>query len=143
MGETPSANTHSSARALGKIAGMMSVGGSWGGTQYLAEAGWTALHAGPIKAKMGALFTTNFTQGGVALFTEPDASSSALETALNAGREGFYGWMGFGGSIFQWNLQHKIGFGYVPTSLNALDLVNERGKAYQAEVLNCVKRLNQ
>ena len=30
---------------------------------------------------------------------------------------------------------------YVPTSLNA-DIVNERGKSYQAEMLKCVDKLN-
>jgi len=49
--------------------------------------------------------------------------------------------MGLGGSIFQWHPHYKIGFGYVPTSLNVLDLVNERGKAYQTEVLRCVEKL--
>jgi len=55
--------------------------------------------------------------------------------ALNQGREGFFGWMGLGGSIFQWHPERRIGFAYVPTSLNLLDIVNERGKGYQAEVL--------
>ena len=47
--------------------------------------------------------------------------------------------MGLGGSIFQWHPEHEIGFGYVPTSLHVLDFLNERGKAYQAEVLRCVR----
>jgi hypothetical protein len=50
--------------------------------------------------------------------------------------------MGLGGSIFQWDPEHEIGFGYVPTSLNVLDFVNERGKAYQREVLDCVAKLS-
>ena len=49
-------------------------------------------------------------------------------------------WMGFGGSIFQWNREREIGFGYVPTSLHAIDLFNERGKEYQREVLRCVEK---
>jgi len=49
--------------------------------------------------------------------------------------------MGLGGSIFQWHPDHEIGFGYVPTSLNVIDIQNERGKAYQSEVLRCVARL--
>jgi hypothetical protein len=64
------------------------------------------------------------------------------ERDFNEGREGFFGWMGLGGSLFQWHPEHQIGFGYVPTSLNVLDLYNERGKTYQAEVLKCVKALN-
>jgi hypothetical protein len=49
--------------------------------------------------------------------------------------------MGLGGSIFQWHPQYNIGFGYVPTSLNVLDIVNERGKAYQAEILRCIEKI--
>ena len=140
MGETPSANANCSARGLAKIAAMMSTGGKWGGKEYLNEAGWTALHNSPVDADMGFI-TTNLTQGGVALFTKPTQSSSQADKAFNAGREGFYGWMGLGGSLFQWHPQYQIGFGYVPTSLNVLDLVNERGKTYQAEVLGCVERM--
>jgi CubicO group peptidase (beta-lactamase class C family) len=81
---------------------------------------------------------TTFTQGGLASFPPPDDADSAMDKGLNRGREGYYGWMGLGGSIFQWQPERKIGFAYVPTSLNVLDLVNERGKAYQAEVVKCV-----
>ena len=140
MGETPSANAHSSARGLAKIAAMMAAGGKWAGVEYLNDKAWQAMHEDPAEADMGFMNTT-FTQGGVALFTEPTRASSKIEKALNAGRDGFYGWMGLGGSLFQWHPQHKIGFGYIPTSLNVLDFVNERGKTYQAEVVSCIKSL--
>ena len=142
MGETPSANTHSNARSLAKMAAMMSSGGQFEDQEYLTEAGWTALHSEPVRANMG-IGSSIFTQGGIAHFTRCDARSSKLDKAFNTGREGFYGWMGLGGSIFQWHPAHRIGFGYVPTSLNVVDIVNERGKAYQAEVLNCIERLNE
>ncbi|MFT4519795.1 MAG: CubicO group peptidase (beta-lactamase class C family) [Halioglobus sp.] len=142
MGETPSANTNSTARGLAKVAAMMAAQGKWDGKDYLTDTAWAALHEDPITADMGGLMTTNFTQGGVALFSEPAVGSSKLVRGLNEGREGFYGWMGLGGSLFQWHPEHNIGFGYVPTSLNVLDLVNERGKAYQAEVVRCIERLN-
>jgi CubicO group peptidase (beta-lactamase class C family) len=142
MGETPSANANCSARGLAKVAAMMAAGGKWAGTEYINDEAWSALHKDPLEADMGFV-TTSFTQGGIALFTEATQNSSRIEKALNTGREGFYGWMGLGGSLFQWHPQLKIGFGYVPTSLNVLDLVNERGKAYQAEVLKCVERMNK
>jgi CubicO group peptidase (beta-lactamase class C family) len=142
MGETPSANANCSARGLAKIAAMLAARGKWGGKDYLTDQAWQAMHDAPLKADMGFVPTT-FTQGGVALFTETAAHCSKIEKGLNAGREGFYGWMGLGGSLFQWHPQHNIGFGYVPTSLNILDLVNERGKAYQTEVLRCVLRQQQ
>ena len=87
--------------------------------------------------------TTTFTQGGVNQFSATNSDSPKLEQDFNQGREGFFGWMGLGGSIFQWHPEHQIGFGYVPTSLNVLDLLNERGKTYQTEVLNCISNLTK
>lgn len=140
MGETPSANTHSNARSLAKLAAVMAAGGSWAGREYLSAGAWSAMHAAPLRGDMGFV-TTSFTQGGVAQFAAVGSHGAHSERALNTGREGFYGWLGLGGSIFQWHPESRVGFGYVPTSLNVLDLVNERGKSYQAEVLKCVAKL--
>ena len=96
------------------------------------------MHANPLEAEMG-FGTTNFTQGGVNLFTEAGKGSSRSFREFNVGREGFVGWMGLGGSIFQWHPDQEIGFSFVPTSLHVLDILNERGKKYQAEVLRCVE----
>ncbi len=142
MGETPSAAANCSARGLAKIAAMMSMGGKWEDREYLSKQAWNAMHDDPVEADMGFAMT-NFTQGGVNLFTKPDAKSTGLERAFNEGREGFYGWMGLGGSIFQWHPRHEIGFGFVPTLLHVVDILNERGKVYQAEVIRCVERLNE
>lgn len=140
MGETPSANANCSARALAKIAAMMSLGGSIDGKEIINDAAWQSMHDAPIEAEMG-FGTTTFTQGGVAKFSETSKQSTKLARAFNDGREGFYGWMGLCGSLFQWHPEHKIGFGYVPTSLNVVDLFNERGKTYQAEVLRCIEKM--
>ncbi|MEH6581259.1 MAG: serine hydrolase [Halioglobus sp.] len=138
MGETPSANANCSARGLAKLAAAMSAGGTFEGTEYVSELGWKAMHDKPVKADMGGFLPTRFTQGGLALYSECDQDSNKLEREFNEGREGFYGWMGLGGSIFQWHPQQDIGFAFVPTSLHVLDLLNERGKVYQAEVLRCI-----
>jgi CubicO group peptidase (beta-lactamase class C family) len=140
-GETPSANANCSARGLAKIAAMMSAGGKWEDTQYLSEQAWTAMHDNPVKADMGGLLTTRFTQGGVDSFKACSAGSTSMERAFNEGREGFYGWMGLGGSLFQWHPSLDVGFAFVPTSLHVLDLLNERGKIYQAEILNCIAKM--
>lgn len=140
-GETPSANAKCSARGLAKIAAMMSAGGRWEGAEYLSDQAWKAMHENPMKADMGALLTTRFTQGGVDSFTACTPDSTQAERAFNEGREGFFGWMGLGGSIFQWHPELDIGFGFVPTSLHVLDFLNERGKMYQAETLNCIARM--
>ncbi len=115
----------------------MASGGQWNGTEILSAQAWQAMHEDPIKRDMG--IRTTFTQGGVAHFPEITSESSKLEHAANLGREGFYGWMGLGGSIFQWHPEKKIGFSFVPTSLHVLDVVNERGKTYQAEIMKCLE----
>jgi CubicO group peptidase (beta-lactamase class C family) len=140
MGETPSANAHGSARGLAKIAAMLSAGGKFAGNQYLSEQTWKAMHEDAVEADLGGLMTTRFTQGGVAQFTQCNSDNTKLDKAFNQGREGFYGWMGFGGSIFQWHPGLDIGFAFVPTSLHFLDFLNERGKVYQAEVVSCIER---
>ena len=136
-GETPSAGAKCSARGLAKLAAAMAGGGRFGDVEILSEAGHRTLHDKPVPRNMMALHT-NFTQAGLARFDPVNGASTALDAGLNTGREGFYGWMGLGGSIFQWHPEKKIGFAYVPTSLNVLDIVNERGKAYQAEVVRCL-----
>lgn len=137
-GETSSANASCSARGLAKVAAMMAAGGQFEGREFLSNAAWHALHADPVHAMMGGAMPTRFTQGGVNQFCADQANSPLVDRAFNEGREGFYGWMGFGGSIFQWHPELEIGFAFVPTSLHYLDLLNERGKRFQAEVLSCV-----
>ncbi|NKB99485.1 MAG: serine hydrolase [Pseudomonadales bacterium] len=140
MGETPSANANCTARGLAKVAAMMSMGGKWGNEEFLNEEAWQAVHGEVLDGEMG-FASAHFSQGGLAHFGHLSEQSTPTDRRLNEGREGFYGWMGLGGSLFQWHPELQIGFGYVPTSLNAIDFVNERGKSYQAEVLNCVRNL--
>jgi len=141
-GETPSANAKCSARGLAKVGAMMSARGTFEGREYLSEDAWRAAHNHPVKAVMGEILPTRFTQGGVDRFEPCTPDSTRAERDFNEGREGFYGWMGLGGSIFQWHPQRDIGFAFVPTMLHVLDLFNERGKRYQAEVLRCVQRMD-
>lgn len=140
MGETPSANANCSARGLAKLAAMLAAGGAIEGRQVLTAEAWRALHENPVEAPLGSLLNTRFTQGGVDWFKPCTPASPRIEREFNEGREGFYGWMGFGGSIFQWHPELDIGFAFVPTSLHVLDFLNERGKRYQAEVLACAVR---
>ena len=135
--QIPSAGAKCSARGLAKLAAAMANGGQIQGQIVLGKTGHDALHAAPIERTM-MLMNTRFTQGGLASFNESDAAKGTFEKGLNAGRGGFYGWMGLGGSLFQWHPEHRIGFAYVPTALNPIDLLNERGKSYQREMLRCV-----
>ena len=140
-GETPSANAKCSARGLAKVAAMLAAGGRLDGREYLGETGWHAMHAHPLEASLGPLLMTRFTQGGVDCFKPCPDGVPRLEREFNEGREGFFGWMGLGGALFQWHPELEIGFAFVPTSLHVLDLLNERGKRYQAEVLRCAREL--
>ena len=86
--------------------------------------------------KPGDKVRTRFTKGGVNLYqTLPDATKA--EKNLNHNREGFYGWMGYGGSLFQWHPDLKIGFSFVPSVLNSLEMANERGAVLQQLVKEC------
>ena len=137
-GETPSANTHASARGLAQIAAAMAAGGQLGSVECLSKSAWDLLHKDPQPASMGGVLPTRFTQGGVDQFLPSPSGTPWFTRALNDGREGFYGWMGLGGSVFQWHPGAEIGFAFVPTSLHVIDLLNERGKLFQAAVLECI-----
>ena len=139
MGETPSANAHGSARGLAKLAAVMANGGSFGGVELVSPEVWSEMHAWPVTRSMG--MTTTFTQGGVAQFPYSVNYTSLLDRAFYEGRGGYFGWMGLGGSIFQWHPERKIGFAFVPTALHIVDFVNERGKVYQAEVNRCLESM--
>ena len=143
QGESASFNANCSARGLARVAAMMAAHGSFQGKEYFRESAWQALHAHAEPKSLGGSVTTHFTQGGLNLFTMIGSKKNAIDRSLNKGREGFYGWMGLGGSIFQWNAEHNIGFAFVPTSMHMMDLYNERGKVYQEEALRCVKSIRQ
>ena len=139
--QTPSAGAKCSARGLAKLAAVMANGGSALGHQLLTESGCAALHAEPIERKM-TIMDNRFTQAGLALFDDADGAKGPLEAGMNFGRDGFYGWMGLGGSVFQWHPRKRIGFAYVPTALNPIDLFNERGKSYQKAVVQCLDTMS-
>ena len=104
--------------------------GTLGGVIVLGEAAWRALHAEATPAVIVEVIDTNFTQGGVNKFEE------------DGGRDGYYGWFGYGGSVFQWNPNLKIGFGYTPTLLHWQDpFTNHKGRLLQQEVVKCVQNL--
>ena len=140
-GEIPSAAAKCSARGLARLASVMANGGASGEFQLLSDQAMAALHDKTVSRQMMSI-TTEFTQGGLAKFgLAPETAGQRLDKGMHEGREGYFGWMGLGGSIFQWHPEKRIGFAYVPTSLNVLDMVNERGKAYQIEVMRALQDL--
>ena len=113
------------------IAAAMANKGSFQGKEILSPSGWEAFHSGSTVDFLFANFPGNFTQGGVAKFEEPE----------KAGRDGFYGWFGYGGSIFQWHPEFKIGFGYTPTLMEWYSIDNGKGKRLQREVVRCIENM--
>ena len=127
--EIPSANGNCSARGLALVAAALANKGSINGVEILSNKGWEEMHRDPIPALMNIMLQSAFTQGGVNVYEE------------GSGRPGYIGWHGYGGSVFQWDPELKIGFAYCPTLLLWYELFNEKGALMQQEVTNCVKRL--
>lgn len=133
-GETSSANGNCSARGLAKLAAVMANQGTLGGLTLLTNKAWQALHSEATQATEHAgcwTLDTNFTQGGVNKFEE------------KGGRDGYYGWFGYGGSVFQWHPDLNIGFGYTPNLLHWEDIANGIGRDLQQEVVKCVQKLKK
>ena len=88
---------------------------------------------------------TNFTQGGVNFHINPkDPKEVELSNkSIIHNREGFHGWMGLGGSVVQWHPELKIGFAFVPTLLDTMDMFNARGAALQQIVKDCSVKSNK
>ena len=150
VGETASGLMLASARGLAKLAAYMANRGQLDGQVMLSEACWNEMHAEPTTEVMYGGAKSMITKAGFCLFEFPEEEEKAQEVPADAkklskdekivqktvervakqcltGREGYYGWFGVGGSVFNWHPELKIGFGYVPTYLNWLDLQN--GKA--------------
>ena len=142
QGESPHGNVHASARGLAKVAGAMANKGALGNNTILTVEGWNMLHdksTVEIDAAMGKC-RTQFTQGGVNKFVDyPD--DSIPERIFKSGRNGFIGWLGFGGSVMQWHPGRNIGFGYTCTMLTWWDLSNANGRKLQKEVIKCTEKI--
>ena len=103
----------------------------------LSQRGCAALHGKACDAKMFGQMPTKFTQAGLNIFKDPEVKQENEELV---GRDGFVGWMGFGGSVFQWHPELQISFAYVPTLLDWTDVVNGKALKLQRTVVQCVKR---
>jgi len=91
----------------------------------MSQRGWDNFHANPYELyDYGQYILTEFTDGGVA----------------NMG-DGYWGWEGLGGSLFQWNQDLGISFSYVPSDLLPMQM-NVRGNFLRSIVKDCVKRMD-
>ena len=130
-GEMPSANGNCSARGLALVAAALANKGTINGVQVLSSNGWEEMHKDPTPALMNIILESAFTQGGVNVYEEA------------SGRRGYIGWHGYGGSVFQWDPELRIGFAYTPSLLLWYELFNEKGALLQQEVTKCVKNLKK
>ena len=117
---------NASARSLAKLAAFMANKGKLNGTQILSESGWHPLHSNFTSAFMsgGPNIPTTLSQGGINIHDDLSlkkfdefANHQKIYDSLsvsNNNRLGFLGWHGQGGVVMQWNVEHKIGFAYVP-----------------------------
>ena len=96
---------------------------------------------------------TFFTQGGFSYFDLEAAKKEKLcpywttdfqdsvDFQLHDGRKGYFGWMGYGGSIFQWHPEMDIGFSYVPLDVFLTDASDRKGATLQGAMRDCVMNL--
>ena len=134
--EFPSVNANASAEGLATLAAFLANKGKLGNQQIMTEKTWNSMHAGVTdSAMLGDTFMTHFSQGGVNRYQSDDFAC--------IGRDGFWGWMGSGGSVFQWHPDYRIGFAYVPSLLEWSDPTNRRGGLLQEEVVKCAIRISE
>ena len=74
-----------------------------------------------------SVLSTKFSQGGVNVYEDEN------------GEDGWVGWMGMGGSIFQWHPKLNISIAYLPTYLDWSDVQNTRATLLQRCVIECIK----
>lgn len=146
-GECPSVNGQCSARGLAKIAYVMANKGRDDHIQIMSEDTWEQMHSGSDKACPMYPFPpsvhVNFSLGGINHFKVTGENAPLHMRTSCENRAGYYGWFGFGGSVFQWYPDYKIGFAYVPTLLAWEDMTNARGALLQKIVVECVIKLNR
>jgi hypothetical protein len=92
------------------------------------------MQGGEKDEMMDNTFTSTITRGGHSKFGMTEENMKAIKphykpmyVNCNKGREGYFGWFGYGGSVMNFNPELEIGFGYVPFNFVDIDMVNKRG----------------
>lgn len=137
------------------MAGLMAGKGSMNGEQLLSRSTWDEIHSEPSYQQFLALGNGSiFTKGGYCYFDMDEAKkhekipywtcdimSNRFDEITNKHRKGYYGWMGYLGSIFQWDPELNIGFAYVPLEGFDFDAINYKGSFLQGVMRETVLKL--
>ena len=132
--EMPSANGHSNARSLAKLATVVVEGGSIDGVRLMSQQAVKRAVGNGVLDSMGfGARLTNIDFHPSNTFT--NAGWCDFSTAA---RDGWVGWLGIGGSLLQWYTKenYRIGFGFCGTMMHLIP-TNERGLALQNELSRC------
>lgn len=131
MTESPSTNGVFSAKSLGKIMAMLSLGGTIDNQTFLKPETFNKLihkSTGPAVDSMITLETT-FTDGGLGVGLMPFSD-----------KENWYGWMGMGGSIAQFNPVKKVAIAMTVTGMSPL-FTDERGLEFVQKIDKILQRI--
>ncbi len=114
----------------------------------MSESAWQKMHDKDTLKPFAPSTTakTSFTQGGVHRFGRNAVLGGGADKRMlqsNELREGFYGWMGLGGSVFQWHPELEIGFGFALTQMYWFDVMNAKAAKMQAEVVKCARKIKE
>eukprot|EP00095_Tigriopus_kingsejongensis_P003206 maker-scaffold50_size457468-snap-gene-1.14 protein:Tk03206 transcript:maker-scaffold50_size457468-snap-gene-1.14-mRNA-1 annotation:"beta-lactamase class c and other penicillin binding protein" len=143
LGEMPSANGSCSARGLAKLAQCILNGGEFDDVRILSTTAVENMVDKPLKRFDHAFVgvQSNFSQGGVNHFVINSDDTEQQKQAKRY-RDGYVGWFGMGGSIFQWHPKHEIAFGFIPSLMHWYDLANLKAAKYQEETIKCAKKMS-
>lgn len=153
--ECISCTSSASARGLAKIAAMVANGGTFDGVEYISPEVWDEMHSEEYThAQGGTGFVCSYTKGGLFVSQSNDEILKKCpeeckklvgrnEQILSDGREGYYGWYGSGGPAIGHHKELKIGFGYVPNTLEMYDGYYRKTAEIQRAIKNCALAQNQ
>eukprot|EP00511_Aplanochytrium_stocchinoi_P006854 CAMPEP_0204826480 /NCGR_PEP_ID=MMETSP1346-20131115/4159_1 /ASSEMBLY_ACC=CAM_ASM_000771 /TAXON_ID=215587 /ORGANISM="Aplanochytrium stocchinoi, Strain GSBS06" /LENGTH=463 /DNA_ID=CAMNT_0051954525 /DNA_START=110 /DNA_END=1501 /DNA_ORIENTATION=+ len=129
--EMPSANAISNARALGRLADLMSRG------KLLTKLVHDLAHSEPVSKFDHALgMSTTFTKGGWCLFEDEGWDDMF---------KGYVGWGGYGGSMFAWNPENETGVAYTMNGTyfkSVMGFKDDRCKYLMRHLIDAVKKIS-
>lgn len=135
--ELTSGGVLTSARALGRLLGMVANGGELDGTRVLNAACVDAILANATGASLASAYMRNseFTQGGVGHMTRTGLEADGARFLTLEPQDDFYGWYGASGSQAFFSRKHNWAFAFVTTSMFTIDLYDVQE---MSEIVNTV-----